>query len=131
MDLNQVMPNGRTAIFAVQCAGDSGTWDYTKNAGTPDRPVVQWVQSRATCNPRRWSIHVWHHVQISYSRDDSGNVTYQSVWLDGARQNINATVPSAFALGWSPTLQTQFQVDGIGGSGTITVYLDNLTIFRW
>ena len=131
MDLNQVMPNGENAIFAVQCAGDSGTWDYTRNAGTPHNPVVKWEQSKAKCNPRSWSTNIWHHVQISYSRDNSGNVTYQSVWLDGTQQNINATVPSAFALGWPPTMQTQFQVDGNRGNGTTTVYLDDLTIFRW
>jgi hypothetical protein len=58
-------------------------------------------------------------------------VTYQSAWLDGVEQVINATVPSAFALGWGPVLQTQFQVDGYGKSGTTTVYLDDLTVYAW
>jgi hypothetical protein len=70
-------------------------------------------------------------VQLYYSRDDSGNVTYHSVWLDGQQSNINATVNSAFALGWAPVLLTNFQVDGIGSSGTPTVYLDSLNIYRW
>ena len=35
MDNNQVMANGDTVIYAFQCAGDSNTWDYTENAGTP------------------------------------------------------------------------------------------------
>jgi hypothetical protein len=79
-----------------------------------------------------WSKDAWHHVQISYSRDDSGNVTYHSVWLDGAEQVINETVPSSFALGWQVgVVQTQFQMDGLGTSGSSTVYLDNLTISRW
>ncbi|MGA2652530.1 MAG: hypothetical protein ABSF28_18500 [Terracidiphilus sp.] len=130
MDLNQVMSNGQNAIIAMQCAGYSGTWQYTKNKGTPDHPVVEWKSSTATCNPRSWSPDVWHHVQIQTSRDDSGNVTYHSVALDGAKQDINVTVPSAFALGWAPTLQTQFQVDGIG-SGKATVYLDDLVVYRW
>ena len=72
-----------------------------------------------------------HHVQIQFSRDSHGNVTYRSVWFDGAEQEINATVPSAFALGWGPALLTNFQVDGIGGSGSAIVYLDNLTVYRW
>jgi len=131
MDLNQVMSNGQNATFGVQCDGGSGTWDYTENAGTPQSSADIWVHSQQPCNPRTWSINTWHHVQISYSRDDSGNVTYQSVWLDGVEQAINATVPSAFALGWGPVLQTQFQVDGYGKSGTTRVYLDNLTIYRW
>ena len=70
-------------------------------------------------------------MQISYSRDDSGNVTYKSVWLDDVRQDINATAPSAFALGWGPSLLTNFQIDGSGAVGQPTAYLDNLTIYRW
>jgi hypothetical protein len=70
-------------------------------------------------------------VQIAYSRDDAGNVTYQSVWLDDVEQDINATVPSSFVLGWGPTLLTNLQVDGLGASGSSTVWLDNLTIYRW
>jgi hypothetical protein len=131
LDLNQVMPNGENAIFAMQCAGDSNTWDYTENAGTPQKSIVKWVHSKQACNPRTWSVNTWHHVQLSYSRTDSGEVTYKSVWLDDKEQAINATVKSAFALGWGPTLQTQFQVDGIDGSGTTTVYLDDLTVYRW
>jgi hypothetical protein len=41
-------------------------------------------------------------------------------------------VRSAFALGWAPTLLTNFQVDGsLSTSGTATAYLDDLTIYRW
>ncbi len=131
MDLNQVMPNGQNATFAFQCAGYDGVWDYTMNAGTPEHGIVRWMKSNQPCNPRTWTIGVWHHVQISYSRDDVGNVTYQSVWLDGVEQDLNITVPSAFALHWGPVLQTQFQVDGYGKSGTTTVYLGELTIYAW
>jgi hypothetical protein len=131
MDLNQVMPNGQTVIFGFQCDGWSNTWDYTVNAGTPQKPIDQWLHSTAYCNPRTWSTNVWHHVQVSYSRDSAGNVTYKSVWLDGVEQDLYVTAPSAFALGWGPALLTNFQVDGIGVSGSSTVYLDNLTVYRW
>jgi hypothetical protein len=131
MDFNQTMANGQTAIFGFQCDGYSSTWDYTKNAGSPTAPNDQWVHSSAYCNPRAWSINTWHHVQISYSRDESGNITYHSVWLDGAQSDINATVNSAFALGWAPALLTNFQVDGLGSGGTPVVYVDNMTITRW
>jgi hypothetical protein len=79
----------------------------------------------------QWSVGIWHHVQISYSRDDSGNVIYNAVALDGVVSNINATVPSSFALGWTPTLLTNFEVDGRGSSGSSTVYLNDLTIYSW
>jgi hypothetical protein len=132
MDMNQVMANGQTVIFGFQCDGGSGTWDYTENAGTPTDPIDHWVNSSAACNVRNWTQNAWHHVQVSYSRDNSGNVNYQSVWLDGNQQQINATVPSAFALNWAPTLLTNFQVDSVvPGSSSSTVYLDDLTVSRW
>jgi hypothetical protein len=130
MDLNQVIENGNTVIYGFQCDGISGTWDYTANSGSLARPVDAWVHSNEPCNVRNWTPNQWHHVQISYSRDDSGNVTYQSVWLDGVQAQINATVPSIFALNWTPALLTNFQVDGIG-TGSNTVYLDGLTISHW
>jgi len=132
MDMNQVMPNGQTVIFGFQCDGWAGTWDYTENVGTPIFYLDHWVHSSAPCNPQNWAQNSWHHVQISYSRDDDGNVSYQSVWLDGNQQQINATVPSAFDLSWAPALVTNFQVDGISpGLSSSTVYLDNLTISHW
>lgn len=130
LDLNQVMGNGQTVIYGFQCDGWSGTWDFTENKGSPQHPVDAWVHSGAGCNVRNWGRNQWHHIQISYSRNNWGVVTYHTVWLDGKAEGINATVPSAFALGWGPTLLTNFQVDGMG-NGTATVYLDNLVIHRW
>jgi hypothetical protein len=131
MDLNQTMPNGQTAIFGVQCDGYSNTWDYTENSGTPQKFNDHWVHSKAACNPRSWSRNVWHHIEITYSRTSTGVVTYKSVYFDGVQSVLNATVPSAFALGWAPVLLTNFQIDGLGTSGSATVYLDDLTIYRW
>lgn len=131
MDMNQVMANGQTVIFGFQCDGYTETWDYTTNAGTPEDPVDQWLHSSAPCNPRTWTTGVWHHIQIAYSRDNEGNVTYKYVTFDGVQKTLNETTPSAFALGWGPTLLTNFQIDGLGGYGSATVYLDNLTVYRW
>lgn len=131
LDMNQTMPNGQTAIFGFQCDGYSSTWDYTANKGTPSKPVDTWIHSKQPCNIHKWSINAWHHVQVSYSRTSAGKVTYKSVWLDDKEQDINATVASAFALGWGPSLLTNLQVDGEGSGGTITMYLDDLTVYRW
>lgn len=131
MDLNQVMANGQTVIFGFQCDGYNGIWDVTKNGGSASSYKDEWVHSSATCNPRNWTRNAWHHVQISYSRNSSGTVTYHTVWLDGAAQPINISVFSAFALGWAPSIVTNFQVDGLGSSGSNTVYLDKLTVYRW
>lgn len=131
MDVNQVMANGQTVLYGFQCDGYSKTWDYTTNAGTPENPKDQWLHSSAACNLQDWSVDAWHHLQVAYSRDDAGNVTYQSVWLDDVEQDLNVTVPSAFALGWGPTLLANVQVDGLGANGSSTVYMDNLTVYRW
>jgi hypothetical protein len=125
MDSNQVLSNGNTVIYAFQCSGYTKTWEYS-GAG------AHWVSSTQPCDVSSWTTDTWHHIQISYSRDDSGYVTYHSVWVDGAEQVIEEAVPSSFALGWKiGVLQTQFQIDGIGASGANVVYLDELTIYRW
>jgi hypothetical protein len=132
MDMNQVMTNGQTVIYGFQCDGYTETWDYTTNGGTPEKPVDSWSHSAAYCNPRDWGTDTWHHVQVSYSRDDSGNVTYNAVALDGLVSQFDAApVPSAFALGWSPALLTNFELDGLGTVGSSTVYLNDLTVYRW
>lgn len=131
MDMNQVIGNGDTIIYGFQCDGYTSTWDYTENAGTPDHPVDQWRHSSVPCNPRNWTRNTWHHVQVAYSRDNSGNVTYKYVTMDGIQKSINETVPSAFALGWGSTLLTNFQIDGLGGYGSANAYIDKLTITRW
>jgi len=124
MDSNQAMANGVTVAYVFQCGGYSKLWEYGSEG--------KWVKSSQACDPSAWETNTWHHVQIEYSRDDSGNVTYQSVWLDGVEQVINATVPSSFSAKWAPgALQTQIQMDGIGTVGSSELYLDNLTIYRW
>lgn len=131
-DTNPVMPNGQTVLIGVQCDGYTGHWAYTVNKGTAKSVHPSWVSSNGTsCNPRSWSQNKWHHVQASFSRDDSGHITYHSVWLDGVESKLNARVFGAADLGWGPVINTQFQVDGLGSGGTVTTYVDNLTISAW
>lgn len=131
MDMNQTMANGQTVIFGFQCDGYSSTWDYSMNEGTPQLPHGHWVNSDQTCNARDWKTDAWHHVQVLYSRDDAGNVTYQAVWFDGTEQDIGVTVPSAYALSWGPTLLTNFQIDGKGASGSAIVDVDHMAVSWW
>lgn len=131
LDLNQVMPNGQTVIFGFQCDGWNHTWDFTENAGTATAPKDHWLRSSAGCDPRSWAPNTWHHIQIAYSRDKYGNVTYHSVWFDGTQHPIDRTVFSAFALHWGPSLVTNVQIDGLGSSGAPVVYVDKLMVHRW
>ena len=132
LDLNQVLSNGQTMLYGFQCDGWSGTWDFSVNRGTPSSPYVQWVNTSAACSPRSWGANEWHHIQISYSRNDSGWVTYKSVWLDGNQSNINVTAFSEYAMGWAPTLLANVQIDGSSsGTGSSTVFVDDMTVYRW
>jgi len=132
MDLNQVLTNGNTVIYGFQCDAWSKTWDYGENSGSISNPRAHWIHSNQTCSPQKWTANVWHHVQIQYSRDSTGNVTYKAVWLDGVEQELNVTVLSAFGLGWGPSLNSNFQIDGFTStSGSSTVYLDKLTLYSW
>jgi hypothetical protein len=133
MDMNQVIANGDTVIYGFQCDGYSGTWDYTLNVGTPQHPIDRWEHSNVACpDPKTWTPNTWHNVQVSYYRDDLGNVTYESVVFDGQQSDfVGAHGNSAFSLGWGPTLLTNFQIDGRGGDGSVIAYVDDLTITRW
>ena len=131
LDMNQVIPDGDTVIYGIQCDGGTGKWDYTENTGTPSAYVDVWTASTVSCNPAAWTTNTWHHVQFTYSRDASGNVTYQTISFDGALSTLNVTVNSAFTLGWSAgALVANFQMDGLG-SGSNVLYLDSLSISRW
>jgi hypothetical protein len=132
LDMNQVLANGKTVIYGFQCDGWDGKWDYAGNTHGSAHPNTGWIHTGLSCNPRSWKINTWHHVQVSYSRNSSGDVTYSYVIFDGAKQDINRTVFSAYSLGWAHgRLITNFQVDGFGASGSNTVYADQLTISRW
>ena len=76
---------------------------------------------------------IYVDVQGHDKNDDVvGNVTYNSVWLDGVEASIGMTVPSAQTLGWPVgTLLTNLQVDGPATTAASVVYVDNLTITRW
>ncbi len=131
-DLNQTMPNGQTAIMGFQCDSWINRWDYSVNGGSPTSPNDTWLHSYAPCNVHNWGTNQWHHVQIYYSRNDSGWVTYHSVWLDGTEQDLNFTVFSGYALGWGPAVVTNFQIDGNSGATTWgNVYIDEITVYRW
>jgi hypothetical protein len=131
-DINQTMDNGQTVMAGFQCDGWTGNWAYTVNTGSAGSPRPHWVsKSGTTCNPRNWSAGKWHHVQASMSRDSSGYVTYHYIWLDGAQVYIGAKAFCAMSLGWGDVINTQFQVDGYGSSGSVTAYIDGLKVSVW
>jgi hypothetical protein len=129
MDMNQVMSDGRTVIFGVQCAAHSKSWEYTyvNSSGS------HWHPSNIHCNPHDWGSKKWHNIQIASHRDDDGNVTYDWVCFDGVYTDFqNATVPAAQSLRWTPgELLVNFQIDGAQKTGVMDAYLNNLAVYRW
>ena len=130
-DINQTMPDEKTVMFGIVCDGYNQHWAYTVNTGSDSDPRPRHAtKNGAYCDPRAWTQYTWHHLQAYYSHDDSGYITYHSVWLDGKEFKIDETVFGKYSLGWGPVITTQFQVDGLGSNHN-TVYLANLKIYRW
>jgi hypothetical protein len=130
MDMNQVLADGKTVILATQCATNSGTWEWSTITG---KGGAEWRPSNVPCCPKTWTANAWHHVQIATHRDSAGMVTHDWVVLDGALSSFqNATGPSSPKLGWGiGELILNFQLDGSGSSGSITAYIDQMTVYRW
>jgi hypothetical protein len=129
LDLNQVMSNGKTVIFGTQCSKYSHTWEWTYYSGG-----WHWHSSNISCNPETWAAHTWHHIQIGFHRDSSGNVTHDWVNFDGTHSTFSgATKLSAKDLGWANgSLVMNVQMDGSStGSGSVTAYFHKMTFYRW
>jgi hypothetical protein len=129
MDMNQVMRDGRTVIFGLQCAGGSKTWEYTTVSGHD----THWHRSNIACNPANWGVKKWHEVALFSERDDDGNVTYDGVCFDQVCQAFQgASGPSALPLKWKANeLLLNYQTDCARASGTMDSYMRDLQIYRW
>ena len=130
LDLNQVMSNGQTVLYGTQCSSISKTWEYSYVSGG----APHWKSSNVACNPLTWAANTWHHIQIGYHRDSSGNVTHDWVNLDSTHSVFsNATGAGAQSLGWAKgDLLTNFQIDGeYSTSGSVTAYIHKMTFYHW
>lgn len=125
MDMNQVLPDGRTCIYDCQCASVSGTWEFDG-----------WKPSRIIGNPQQWGAGVWHHIRIFWHRSADGNM----VWFDGV-QFDGVWTPSGMvsttrtpSLNWKPLglLMINFQKEGSSKvSGNVNVNARNMQVWGW
>jgi hypothetical protein len=130
MDVNQVMANGETVIYAFQCSSYAEAWEFS----TVEKKNPHWHSTHLPCNPKKWAANTWHHVQIASHRSSTGAVTYDWVNLDGNYQDItNAVGNGAVALGWpAGVLNLNFQLDGSSDfNGSVKAFADKLTIYYW
>jgi hypothetical protein len=127
LDMNHVIPNGDTVILATQCASGSATWEVTINH--------HWHPSNLPCKVTTWAPNQWHHIQIATHHDSLGNVTYDWIGFDGVYSDfIGQSGPQASALNWHPIgdMLINFQIDGSQRtSGSITVYANEIQVWRW
>jgi hypothetical protein len=127
MDVNQVVSNGRTVIFAFQCSGNSGRWEYS----TIENNAPHWHTTGLACNPRSWKSKVWHHIQIASHREGD-NVTYDGVSFDGDYKAVDKGGAGSLDLHWGAAdLNLNFQLDGADSRGEVVMYQDKLTIYFW
>jgi hypothetical protein len=131
LDTNQVKATGKTAILGTQCATYTKTWEVTFNK--PDNSAWHWVPTNVPCDPTKWAPNVPHHIRIFGTIDASGISTYTGVELDEVYTAFTgATGLTARPLGWGiGSVLTNFQIDGLGASGSATIYATKLTIYRW
>ncbi|MGH9503043.1 MAG: hypothetical protein ACRD20_09345 [Terriglobales bacterium] len=127
-DHNQVLPNRDTIIYGTQMNFRVNKWDYTTNVGGASR----WNHSNIAASKANIVVApAWNDLTITYHRDDTGLVTYDSVDLNGTETEFSgASGPSNFALHDSPVgaIFSNFQVDGDSTAATTTVYLDEFSV---
>jgi hypothetical protein len=127
MDMNQVIPNGKTMIYAFQCSGNTGHWEYSVIVHNSPH----WKSTGVACSPTNWASKKWHHIQIASHRSGE-EVTYDGVSFDGDYHPLHDGGPGALSLHWSAgDLNLNFQLDGSEERGEVTIYQDRLTIFYW
>jgi hypothetical protein len=133
MDMNQVVSNGDTVIFGTQCASGSGTWEFTTVSEVDGKLGTHWHPSNLACDPKSWTANTWHHIEIASHRDSANVVTYDWVTFDGTTKTFEgASGGSAESLGWTAgDLLLNFQLDGPSASGSITAYIDEMTVYGW
>jgi hypothetical protein len=128
LDLNQVIPNGKTVIYGTQCSTYSKSWEWTYYSSG-----YHWHSSNISCDPRSWSANTWHHIQVGFHRDSNGVVTHDWVNFDGKQSSFSgATANAAKSMGWaSSTLLMNVQLDGYKSGGSVTTYFHKTTYYRW
>jgi hypothetical protein len=130
LDTNQVKADGKTTILGTQCASQEKAWDvtFTNTSGS-----WHWVSTGVPCNPETWTPNVLHHIRIFGTISSADVSTYLGVEFDGVYTPFNGqTGNTGDALSWGKGVNlTNVQMDGLGSSGSATIYMDTLTETRW
>ena len=116
-DINQFF-NSMGFIWGHECRIAGGhEWD------TWDNVNKHWVDTGFACKPVSNS---WNHLVIQVSRNDSNQLVFESITLNGNTHTLNVTRPHGTAGKdwWGVTINWQY--DGNVNQDPYTVYLDEL-----
>jgi hypothetical protein len=130
LDTNQTKADGHTAILGTQCSSYAHAWEITI---TNSSGSWSWTPTNVPCDPTKWAPNVLHHIRIFGSISAAEVSTYTGVEFDGTYTAFtNGSNMTGRALGWAVGSNlTNFQIDGLGASGSATIYADRLTEYRW
>jgi hypothetical protein len=121
-DINMYM-NGVGMLWGNQCNNLGGkVWDIWDNVN------AKWVSTGVACTLIN---NGWNHVTIQGQRGSGNAVVYQSITLNGATANLNATYPpfSVPISWWGVTVN--YQMDGNSTQAANTTYVDNFSLTYW
>lgn len=120
-DVNQ-SAGGKKYIMGVQCnIRNRGQWDVW------DGLAKTWRGTGVACAAP--PAYTWNHLTEEFTRDNSGNVTFVAITLNGQKHYINRTygsIPSSVS-----EVNTAFQMDGDYAQHAYTTWLDKVTLSYW
>jgi hypothetical protein len=111
-------------IMAVQCnikAAGGGHWDVWNGL------TKHWISTGVGCTAP--SAYTWHHLTEEFQRDDSGNITFVAITLDGVKHYINKTygsLPKAVS-----EINVAVQIDGDSKMDNFSEWVDKVTLYAW
>jgi len=111
-------------IYAVQCnikAAGGGHWDVWNGI------TKHWISTGIACTVP--TAYTWHHVTEEFQRDDSGNVTFVAITLDGQKHYVNRTYGSQ-TKGISE-INVAVQIDGDSKMHNYSEWVDKITLYGW
>jgi len=129
---------GREYMFGTQCDYAYNAWDvWNQQAGT-------WERTSIPCP--KFTANVWYHMTWQFHRGATPrdkNMHYDSLTIvqyaqDGVTitgsntYQTNLAYPSGpLPAGWSDDLGVQFQMDSNSRGGTMTEWVDRVTLTAW
>ncbi len=120
-DVNQSV-GGKKYIFGTQCdIRNDGQWEVW------DGLAKAWRGTGVSCTVP--SAYTWHHLVEEFVRDDSGNVTFVSITLDGNKHYINRKYGSVSS--GASEINVAFQMDGDYAQHDFMTWLDKVKLSYW